>query len=50
MIERRERGIEAGVVIENRTSAINIERRAEFFRGLRKIDILAVKLAVAISK
>ena len=50
MLERRERGIEAREVIENRARTIYIERRAEFFRGLRKIDIFAVKFFVAIAK
>ena len=50
MIERRERGVEAIEVIENRARAINIERRAEALRRPRKIDIFAVELPVAIPK
>jgi hypothetical protein len=37
-------------VIENCSGAVNIERSAELLRDLRKIDIFAVKLAVAIPK
>jgi len=37
-------------VIENRPGAVNIKRRAEIRRGPDKIDIFAVKSAVAITK
>jgi len=50
MLERRERGVEAIEVIENRACAINIERRAEALRRPGKIDIFAVKFPVAIPK
>ena len=35
-------------MIEDRPSAIYIERRSEFLRDARKIDIFAVKLPVAV--
>ena len=50
MIERRERGVEAIEVIENRACAIKIERRPELLCGADKIDILAVKFSFAIPK
>ena len=50
MIERRECGIEAGVVIEHGRGAIYIEGGTEFFRCASKIDILAEKTAVAVVK
>ena len=48
MIQRVKRSIQARVVIENCSCAVNISRGAEFLRDPGKIDILAVKLAVAI--
>ena len=48
MIERRERGIEPPVMIEDCSRAIYIERRAKFLRDARKIDIFAMELAVAV--
>ena len=50
MIERRERGVETAVMIENRPGAIYIERRPEFLLDARKIDIFAVKFAVVVMK
>jgi hypothetical protein len=48
MINRRERGIQPRVVIENRSRAVNISRGAKFLGYARKIDIFAMKLAVPI--
>jgi hypothetical protein len=50
MIQRRERGIEPLVVIEDCSRAVNVSGRAEFLGHLRKIDIFTVKLAVTITK
>ena len=50
MIERREGGIEPGVVIEQGRGTIYIEWGAEFFRRPSKIYILAKKVAVAVVK
>ena len=50
MIKRRERGIEALVMIENGAGAIYIERCAELLRGASKIDIFAAKFAVAVAE
>jgi hypothetical protein len=50
MIERREGGIEAGIVIDQGPGAIYIEGSAEFLCGSGDIDILAKKVAVAVVK
>jgi hypothetical protein len=50
MIERREGGIEPGVVVEQGRGTIYIEWGAEFFRRPSKIYILAKKVAVAVMK
>ena len=50
MIERLQRGIESGIVIEQGRGTIYIERGAEFFRCASKIDLLAKKVAVAVVK
>ena len=50
MIEWRKRGIEPAVMIENCARAVDIKRRTELFSDAPKIDIFAVKLAVAIAK
>jgi hypothetical protein len=50
MIERLQRGIEPGVVIEQGRCTIYIERGAEFFRCASKIDLLTKKAAVAVVK
>ncbi len=50
MIERRECGVEPAVMIENRARAVDIKRRPKLFGDARKIDIFAMKLAVAITK
>ena len=44
MVERCERGGEAGVVIEDCACAIYIERRSELLRDPRKIDQLLEQL------
>lgn len=48
MIEITERGIEALVMIEDGAGAIYIKRRPKFLRDPGKIDIFAVKLAIAV--
>ncbi len=48
MIQWRNGGIKPLVMIENRPGAIYVERRPKFLRDPRKIDIFAVKLAVAV--
>ena len=48
VIERRERGVKAAVMIQNRARAVDIKRRSKLFSDAPKIDIFAVKLAVAI--
>jgi hypothetical protein len=50
VIQRLERSIQARVVIENCSRAINIDRGAEFVRHASKIDIFAVEMPVAITK
>jgi hypothetical protein len=50
MVQRRERSVQACVVIKNCSGAVNISRRAELLRDADKIDVLAVKVAVAIPK
>src|SRR5205823_1691213 len=50
MIERRECRGEPAVVVENRPRAVDVKRRPKLFRDAPKIDIFAMKLAVAITK
>jgi hypothetical protein len=50
MIQRRERGIEPGVMIEHGPGTIYIEWSAELLCGDGKIDIFAEKVAVAVVK
>ena len=37
-------------MIENRSGAVNVERRAEFLGRARERDMFAAKLAVAVMK
>ena len=48
VIQGRDRGIEPCVVIKNCPRAINVKWRAKFLGCASKIDIFAVKLAVAV--
>ena len=48
MIQRAERSIQARVVINNRPSAVNIDRGAKFGRDTGEIDVLAIEMPVAI--
>ena len=50
MIERRQRGIEPAVMIQNCAGAIYIDRSPEFLGHARKIDIFAMKTSVAVMK
>jgi hypothetical protein len=50
MVQRRERSVQACVVIKNCSGAVNVSRRAEFVRDAGKIDILALELPVAVTK
>src|SRR4030095_8280499 len=50
MVQRRERGVQAGVVSEECSRAVNISRRADFLRDAGKIDILAVEMPVTITE
>ena len=50
MIQRRERGVESRVVIENCPRAVNVSRRAKFRGNARKIDIFAIEMTIAIVK
>jgi hypothetical protein len=50
MIQRRECGIEPGVMIEHGPGTIYIEWSAEFLCGDGKIDIFAGKVAGAVVK
>jgi hypothetical protein len=50
MVQGRKRSVQACVVIENCSGAVNVSRRAELLRDADKIDVLAVKVAVAIPK
>ena len=50
VIERRERGVEPRVVIQNCSRTVNIERSPELLSNARKIDTFAVQSAVAITK
>src|SRR5207245_8963339 len=47
---RGERGIESAVMIENRSRAVDVERRPKFLHDPRKIDIFAMKLPFAVMK
>jgi hypothetical protein len=46
----RERGVKTAIMIQNRARAVNIKRRSKLFGDAPKINIFAVKLAVAIPK
>ena len=48
MIERRKGGIEPLVMIENCSRAIQIERRSELLRDLRKIDVFTIKFSAVV--
>jgi hypothetical protein len=50
VIQRRERGIEPCVMIENCPRAIDEKRRAKFVGYARKIDIFTVEAPTAIMK
>jgi hypothetical protein len=50
VIDRRDCGIKPAVMIENRTSAVDIKRRSKLLSDECKIDIFAMKLPVAITK
>ena len=50
MIERRERGIEPCVVIENCPRAVDVKWRAKFLGHARKIDIFTVEVPIAMMK
>jgi len=50
MIQRRERGIEPCVMIENCPRAIDVKWRAKFVGYARKIDIFTVEAPAAIMK
>jgi hypothetical protein len=50
MIQRGERGIEPCVMIENRSRAVDVQRRAKFLGDKCKIDIFTVKLALTVTE
>jgi hypothetical protein len=50
VIQRREGSVETRVVIEDCPGAVNVEWRAKFFGDACKINIFAVKFAVAVVK
>src|SRR5262249_5934687 len=48
--QRRECGIQARIMVENCSCAVDISWSAELLRDTAKIDILAVEMSVAITK
>ena len=50
MIERRECGMEPGIVIEHGLPAIYVGRCADLFRCQRKIYFFAEKVAITVVK
>src|SRR5262245_16292649 len=48
MVQRRKCSVQACVVIENCSRAVNIERGAEFLRSACKIDFLAAEMPIVI--
>jgi hypothetical protein len=50
VIERSKRRIEAAIMIEDCSGAIDIERSAELLRGAGERGFLAIEFAVAVMK